>query len=221
MSLFPLFDIMNTAARIMLAIEDRSPKWATSLPGIYHEEAEKKRSPLWTLLLLIEDNFASIATILDKIDTYFDTWQAPDGNTAGEPDFIAWLGTWVGLVPEKEWPEAKRRFVLGTASDLHKLRGTVSGLRYMLSLYFGIDVKIHEWAWPASMQVGEMNTCGIDTCIHVPYNINHCFTVTWKPAPEEKGPELTQKIVRIRALIDREKPAHTFCYFNVEGEGND
>ncbi|HLP58692.1 MAG TPA: phage tail protein [Candidatus Deferrimicrobium sp.] len=217
MPLFPMFDIMTTAATMLLAIEARSPKFANSLPGIYHEEAEKKHSPLWTLLLLIEDNFASIANILDKIDTYFDTWQAPAGNTADEPDFVSWLGTWVGLVPETEWPEAKRRFVLGTASDLHKYRGTVTGLRCMLALYFGINVQIDEWAWPDSMQVGVMNTSGIDTRIHVPYNINHCFTVTWKPSPEEKGPELTQKIARIRAMIDREKPAHTFCYFNVEG----
>lgn len=196
---------------------ERNPKLAAYLPGIFHEEAEKKLSPLWALLLMMEDNFGSVSAIIDDIDKYFDIHRAPAAVTGDKPDFVTWLSTWVALIPEQNWPEQKKRHALGIAVDLHKLRGTIPGLKYMLDLFFEIDVEINEWTWPDAMQIGVHNTIGMDTRIDGQYNINHCFTVTWKPEPEELGPDLKQKIADIRAMIDREKPAHTFCYFNVIG----
>jgi phage tail-like protein len=197
--------------------QERNPKLAAYLPGIFHEEAEKKLSPLWALLLLMEDNFGSVSAIIDDIDRYFDIHRAPVAATGDKPDFVTWLGTWVALIPDRNWPEQKKRHALDIAVDLHKLRGTIPGLKYMLDLFFEIDVEINEWTWPDSMQMGVHNTIGMDTRIDHQYNINHCFTVTWKPEPEELGPDLKQKIADIRAMIDREKPAHTFCFFNVIG----
>ncbi len=196
---------------------ERSPNLAAHLPGIFHQEAERKHSPLWALLLLMEDNFASISKILDEIDKYFDIWRAPAGETNDQPDFVTWLGTWVALIPEQQWSVQKKRCALSIAADLHKYRGTITGLRCMLALFFEIHVEIKEWSWPKRMQTGVHNAISLDTRIDDHYNINNCFTVTWEPKPEEIGPELKQKVARIRAMIDREKPAHTFCYFNVIG----
>lgn len=199
---------------------NREPKLAAHLPGIFHREAEKKLSPLWALLLLIEDNFGSITKVIDKIETYFDIWRAPDG-TEGEPDFVTWLGSWVGLIPGQDWPVQKKRYVLSIAADLHKYRGTITGLRSMLALFFEIEVEIEEWTWPEVMQIGVRNTIGVDTRIADQFNINHCFTVTWKPEPKDITKDLVFKIANIRAMIDREKPAHTFCYFKVIGYDED
>ena len=217
MSLFPIFEPMARVIEKARNIYERTPKLAAHLPGIFHKEAEKKLSPLWALLLLIEDNFGSIAKVIDEIDKYFDIWRAPTGETSDEPDFITWLGAWMALIPRQKWPDQKKRYALGIAADLHKYRGTIMGLHCMLALFFEIEVEIKEWTWPDVMQIGVKNTINLDTRIDDQYNINHCFTVTWKPKPEEIGPDLKQKVARIRAMIDREKPAHTFCYFNVIG----
>jgi phage tail-like protein len=213
----PFLGPMGLAMKAVQSTYERTPRLAAYLPGIFHEEAEKKLSPLWALLLLIEDNFDSISKIIDKIDQYFDIWRAPAGTTGDEPDFVTWLGSWVALVPEQDWPEQKKRYALGIAAHLHKYRGTITGLRCMLSLFFEIEVEIKEWTWPEGMRTGVNNTIDVDTRIDDRYNINHCFTVTWKPKPGEIGPDLKQKLADIRAMMDREKPAHTFCYFNVIG----
>lgn len=218
---FPFFSPIAQAMDHARKIYEREPKLAAYLPGIFHKDAEKKLSPLWALLLLMEDNFNSISTIIDDIDTYFDIRHAPAGLTGDEPDFVTWLGSWVALVPEQSWTEQKKRYALGIAADIHKYRGTITGLKYMLALFFEIEVEIEEWTWPEGMRIDLRNTIDVDTRIDDQYNINHCFTVTWKPGPDETGPDLKHKIVAIRALIDREKPAHTFCFFNVVGYDDD
>jgi len=217
MSLFPIFEPMARVMKQAIKIYERTPKLAAYLPGIFQVEAERKLCPLWALLLLMEDNFASISKTLDEIDKYFDIWRAPAGEIANEPDFITWLGQWVAMLPEQHWTIQKKRYALGIAADLHKYRGTITGLHCLLALFFEIKVEIKEWTWPEAMQIGVQNTIEVDTRIDDQFNINHCFTVTWKPKPEETGPDLKHKIAAVRAMIDHEKPAHTFCYFEVIG----
>ncbi len=212
-----LYSLNNSADNLDKERYDRSPGLTQRLPGIFHPQAEKKRSPMWTLLLMMEDNFGSVSGIIDHIETYFDIWQAPSGAVSGEPDFVTWLGTWVGLIPEQHWPDRKKRYALSIAANLHKLRGTIPGLRYMLALFYEIDVRIEEWTWPKGMQIHVRNTIHVDTIIDDQFNINHCFTVTWEPKPDELGPDLKHKVADIRAMIEREKPAHTWCYLNVIG----
>lgn len=214
---FPLMPAIAQMMEQARKIYEREPKLAVHLPGIFHKDAETKLSPLWALLLLMEDNFDSISTIIDGIDRYFDIWRAPTGLIGNEADFVTWLGSWVALIPERDWPRQKKRYALSLAAELHKYRGTVTGLKYMLALFFEIDVEIEEWTWPEGMQIHVRNSIDIDTRIDDQYNINNCFTVTWKPGPDEIGPGIKQKIADIRAIIDREKPAHTFCFFNVIG----
>lgn len=216
------FQVMSQAMGPVKNLHNRTPMLLNYLPAIFHPEAGKKHSPLWTLLLMIEDNFASISKIIDDIDRYFDIYRVPDGSKEGETDFLSWLGSWLGLIPEKNWPEAKKRYALRIAVQLHKFRGTVTGLHYMLALFFEIDVKIEQWTWPDSMQTGILDTIGVDTRIDDRYDINNSFMVTWEPIPEElKEPGFREKVANIRALIDREKPAHTWCYFNVTGFEDD
>ncbi len=209
--------LLSPVLETVQSVYERNPRLALHLPEVYHEEAEQKFSPLWALLLLVEDNFDSVSRTIEKIDTYFDIYRAPAGATPDQADFLSWLGTWVALPPEQDWPEAKKRYALSIAAELHKYRGTITGLRYMLSLFFEIEVEIEEWTWPGSMRIEVVDTNGVDTRIDQEYDLNHCFTVTWEPGPEETGLELKQKIAGIRQMIDREKPAHTFCYFKVKG----
>lgn len=180
------------------------------LPGIYHEEAEKKFSPFWALLHVVEHTFDSIEEKLDRIETYFDIRETP------AEEFLPWLTSWIGLEPEQDWSEQKKRFALKIAADLYKRRGTPAGLVYMVSFYFDIEVEIEEWVWPRAMQVGVHNTIGVNTRLHGRPNKHHCFALTWKVPRDQNNTDLPYKIRRIRALIDREKPAHTECFFIVK-----
>lgn len=218
-----LKDYIKRSTGLAVAIQDRTPKLARYLPAIYQPEAEKELGPLWALLLLMEDNFDSISSTIDEIDKYFDIRRAPAGNQDGTRDFVTWLGSWIGLIPQKQWSEQKKRYALSIAVDLHRCRGTIDGLKYMIALFFGIDVELEEWAWPDGMQIDVKNTIAVDTCIDDRYNINFCFKVTWRPTQEDMADEFSfkQKLVDIRAMIDREKPTHTWCYFDVAGFDQD
>ena len=185
------------------------------LPAIYHDAAETPANPFRALLLVIQGNFKRLENEIDTIERYFDVTQAPAGSIDDEPDFLTWLSTWVGLELDDKWSEAKKRYAIKNAVNLHKYRGTVTGLTYMLALYFNIDVEIIEWVWPEPMEIGIRNTIGVDSTLYNAPDLNSCFTLTWKPGPEETGEELTKKIKKIRDMIDREKPAHTSCYFHV------
>ncbi|MCP5049206.1 MAG: hypothetical protein GY940_18700 [bacterium] len=208
---------LETIVDIIESQYDRTPKWLNYLPAIFHEEGDRKRSPLWTLLLLMEDNFKTVSDKIEDIDRYFDIDRAPDGDFPGEEDFLSWIASWVELIPEQHWPEEKKRYAVRQAPHLYKHRGTITGLSYMLTLFFGIDVEVREWTWPRAMQIGVRSTIGVDTRLVNRPDINHCFVVIWKP--EIIGEDIRDKIRRIRDLIDREKPVHTLCYFHVDVNG--
>ncbi len=190
------------------------PKYTRYLPAIYHEDAEQPESPLYTILHVLEDIFGGIEIIIDHIEQYFDVKHTPAGMNKGKKDFLSWLAQWVAMEPEQDWSERKRRYVVKHAVDIYTLRGTVTGLNYILALYFGIEVETREWTWPQGMQIGVRNTIGWDTVLHERPNLNFCFVIIWKAPPDEN--ELIHKIKKIRARIDREKPAHTKCYFHVK-----
>lgn len=192
------------------------PKYQRFLPGIYHEDAEREESPLYAILHVMEQTFGSIEETIDHIERYFDVYQTPAGMVKGEKDFLSWLAQWVAMDLEKDWSERKRRFVTKSAVEIYKLRGTLTGLNYLLALYFGIEVEIREWTWPQGMQIGVRNTIGIDTVLHERPNLNFCFVILWQVPPGEQTNELISKIKKIRALVDREKPAHTKCYFHIK-----
>ncbi|GIG59595.1 hypothetical protein Lfu02_39670 [Longispora fulva] len=60
------------------------------------------------------------------------------------PDVLAWLAILLGMGDELDTPpKAHQRRILAAAVDLHRRRGTVSGLRDLLRLY-GADAQITE-----------------------------------------------------------------------------
>ncbi len=190
-------------------------KTLRSLPAIYHDGAETPNSPLQALLYVIEENFWKIEDLIDHIDRYFDIGRTPSGAQEKEPDFLSWLATWVGLELDENWPESKKRYALKNAVTLQQYRGTVTGLCYMLALYFNIDAQVIEWTWPNAMQVGVRNSIGVDTQLFEKPDLSHCFVLIWSPAPEEREQNFSTRVRKIRAMIDQEKPSHSLCFFHI------
>jgi phage tail-like protein len=118
------------------------------LPAIYHEEPF-----VGQFLVPFEDVLESFRDLLDDIDRYF----AP---ALADREFLPWLATWVALVLDEEWDDAKRRRLIGEAVRLYCWRGTMHGLKRYLEIYTGLVPEVREWRWPGGMQIGVASRIG-------------------------------------------------------------
>jgi P2-related tail formation protein len=107
-------------------------------------------------------------------------------------DFLPWLSGWVALTLRADWDDATRRGFLQQIVPLYQLRGTRAGLERMLELYTGQQPSID------------------DAFDQVPYYFQVRITLS------EADPDLLRRKQDIaRAIIDQEKPAHTFYALQV------
>jgi len=122
-------------------------------------------------------------------------------------EFLPWLASWVGLTLRQDWNDTEKRQFISQIVPLYRQRGTKQGLENLLRAYTGLpgnNVEIREFT--QSMQVG--NTfVGINTVVGggAPYY----FLVKMSlPAPDPEAKLRKEQIAR--AIIDQEKPAHTY-----------
>lgn len=145
----------------------------------------------------LEEAIASIATLFDPIG---------DGDRQRTPkEFLNWLAGWVALSLRDDWEEnAQRRFISRIVS-LYQKRGTKTGMIEMLKTYTGMGVEVNEFR--ETLQIGATSTVGVDTVISK--GLPHYFQV--KIILENlRDLDLQRKKQIARAIIDQEKPAHTF-----------
>lgn len=113
----------------------------------------------------------------------------------GEPDarrapaeFVPWLARWVAVSLRDEWDDETRRRVVAEATRLYRLRGTREGLRRMIAVYVGL---------PEAVTIVEFTA------------VPHFFQVEVRLS--SRDPKALARFDRsIRAIVDQEKPAHTF-----------
>ncbi|MEU0841553.1 phage tail protein [Streptomyces sp. NPDC005962] len=80
---------------------------------------------------------APLLNVLDCLDSYFSPALAPE-------DFVDWLAGWVGAELTGDESEALLRHTVATAVDLHRRRGTRSGLRDAVQAAFNVPPEITE-----------------------------------------------------------------------------
>jgi P2-related tail formation protein len=151
----------------------------------------------------------AVGEILANIDRYFDPITAPAGevnprrvSTIGESeaDFLPWLASWVALTLRNDWTiEEKSRFIQEII-PLYRFRGTKQGLKRILKIYTNLSeqesIKIHEFPnIPNYFQV-EIDLSGLE-------DLNQALD------------DVNTKERIARAIIDQEKPAHTYYALRV------
>lgn len=199
------------------------------LPAIYQEDEflEKFILGFEKILLGIDDKvslseprdgvkFQGLEEKITTISTFFD----PIGdesisiaNRQRTPDnFLNWLAGWVALSLRDDWEEeAQRRFISRIVS-LYQLRGTKQGMIEMLKTYTGMGVEVKD-DFPDSLQIGVISTVGVDTWISK--GVPHYFEV--KIILETLDDlNLKRKTQIAKAIIEQEKPAHTFYDLEIE-----
>jgi len=140
---------------------------------------------------------AGLEEILDKIHTYFDPAVAP-------ADFLPWLATWVAASLREDWDEMTRQSFLANVVPLYQRRGTRTALQQLLQIYLEPTI---DPSTPGADQIVQI----IDDDPNFPPRYFQVrFTVS------ERDPQLLARRASIAiAIIDREKPAHTFYGLNI------
>ena len=195
---------------------DKPSTYLDYLPGIYQQDVEKgafigRYLKIFEKFLSgIDDEPAThvsiegIEQVVARVHEFFDPESAPTS-------FLNWLAAWMALVLREDWEETKKRPLIKQILSLYRMRGTKRGLEEYINIYLpGVSVQITEVVAP--FQIGVASTIGRDT--YLGGGPPHFFTVTIV-LPE---PNLALKGIReeaVRAIIDLEKPAHTYYHLRT------
>jgi len=151
--------------------------WLKYLPAIFADDPF-----LNDFLRIFESLWTPLETQINQLHAYFDPRLTP-------AEFLPWLGTWLDLVLDENWPEARRRALMQGAADLYRRRGTAGALRDYLAIYTGAQPEVVE--------------SGPDQ----PFHFSVLFRV---PDPDSIDQD------RVRRIIEEEKPAHTTYTLQLE-----
>jgi phage tail-like protein len=105
---------------------------ASTLPSLFQEDDLCVR-----LTSAFDELLAPVIGTLDCFSAYLDPKTAP-------LDFVDWLGQWVGVASDENWPPERRRVLVAEAIDLYRRRGTRDALSRHVEIYAGIAPSIDE-----------------------------------------------------------------------------
>ncbi len=129
---------------------------------------------------------------VERSHTYFNPGLSANDAGAAPADFLPWLASWVALSLLEEWPEDFKRQFLANIVPLYRMRGTKTGVQKLLEIYTGEAVNIYE---------------PLDEPAHY-FQVEIIL-------PEPDLQKLQRKRQIAKAILDQQKPAHTFYSLQV------
>lgn len=132
-----------------------------------------------------------LEAVIESIHTYFNPDLTPE-------EFLPWLASWVALSLRNDWKTPTKREFIKQIVPLYRLRGTQDGLAQVLSLYLK-SVKL-----PENVTIYEED-----------YFPDHYFQVELR-LPKLESSRYWQQVRIARAIIDQEKPAHTYYGLKIQ-----
>lgn len=115
------------------------------LPAIYRRD-EASAEFLERFLSIFESVFVDVEEEIGSVTRYLD----PGGVPAED---LPWLGSWMALETDEDWPEPARRELVSRAPELLKKRGTREGLLEILRIY--IRHVQPRTAWRRALEIDE------------------------------------------------------------------
>ena len=125
-------------------------------------------------------------------------------------EFLDWLAGWVALALRADMDELRQRDLIARSATLYQLRGTKRGLEKMIAIYTRLPPSIDELT--IAFQIGVHSRIGEDT--RLDGGPPHFFKVLLQLPQSNAQERLRQELVA-RAIIDMEKPAHTYYHLDV------
>lgn len=202
-----------------------------SLPAVYRRD-RVSRERLERLLALDETPLRQLDDVIADLPRLFD----PAATPAGEPPaWLPWLAAWLDFDLTDRWSESETRDLLAHAFALYGARGTVEGLRRYLKIYAGVDARITEPAAAVRIwALGQTSTLGFTTQLAsgsaegAVLDATATLDASHLTRGERFGAALFEDVAHrfcvdvycadlrhpralddVRAVLDREKPAHT------------
>jgi phage tail-like protein len=129
---------------------------------------------------------------LAEIHTRFSATETPE-------EFLPWLAGWVALSLRHDWDQQVKRDFIQQIVPLYQKRGTKEGLTQMLKIYLQ---KQGSSAVTEYVKIFEFD------------QIPHYFQVQLRLDSQDLT-EYRRKETIVRAIIDREKPAHTIYALQI------
>ncbi|GAA3812758.1 hypothetical protein GCM10022226_36810 [Sphaerisporangium flaviroseum] len=147
---------------------------------------------LGAFLAAFEKVFTGLEDTIEGLPGYLDPQRTPE-------EFLPWLAGWVALSLRADWPVATKRDFINEVVPLYRERGTPAGLRKLLEIYVrpinggrsGDVVVFDDFDEPAHY-------------FQVRLTLNEVDPVRLRALQETA-----------RAIIDSEKPAHTFYALKI------
>ncbi len=96
-------------------------------------------------LSIFDTMMGRISDRITGIARYFDPRSTPaNPRNLGGTDFLSYLGSWIGMSLQSNWPVKRRRELVRKAHRLYALRGTAAGVNMAVELYTGVKPSILE-----------------------------------------------------------------------------
>jgi len=173
-----------------LGMPEEISSYLANLPAIYTQNDFIGR-----FLLIFEHLLLPVDRQIDHLALLFDPRHTP-------AELLPWLASWVNLVLDETWPEAKRRELIRSAVELYQWRGTSRGLKEYLRIYTGVTPEIYEpvTRMDLSKKVDARGRLAA-----------HSFVVTLR-VPKPKAVDQA----KVTTIIEAEKPAHATYQLRIE-----
>jgi phage tail-like protein len=164
------------------------------LPAVFREDPFAGRFlRAFEAMLTGVDGVEGLEQIAGRIPDHLDPAKTPER-------FLSWLAGWVALSLRADWGEDTKRGFIQEIVPLYRQRGTLAGLKRMLEIYLR----------PLGDKVSRDDVVIFDE-FDAPA---HFFQVQLTLSDADpKRVRATQEVAR--AIIDQEKPAHTFYALKV------
>ena len=207
-------------------------EYLSYLPEIFRRQSVSGAQPFLAKYLkvfeaLLSGREDSDAESLDKKILEFpnriDAERTPISPRSAEivySEFLTYLAGWVALSLDQNWTLDKKRRWLRRIVSLYKKRGTLAGLTEYLHMFVGDQVSVEEPSGGFIVGKKENSTIGVNTFIagapayYFRVNINYGYP------PEAFNINLWRNLRKgIRAIVDMEKPAHTYYSLNARTPG--
>lgn len=122
-----------------IRVEHDRPSWLQRLPAVYSRDDQQVL--LGQVLALTRSMLDDLEEEITELPLLFGATTAPDTPRDG---WLDWLAGWVGSELDARWDEQTRRDAVVGAFASNAVRGTAAGLRQLIALALGIDVRITE-----------------------------------------------------------------------------
>ena len=177
--------------------EETTSTYLNYLPAIFHDDPFLGRFLLAFETVLSQappDHPPALEALIAQSHIYLKPLVSGEDDERTPQSFLPWLAGWVALTLRDDWNEEVQRKFIREVVTLYRQRGTKAGLIRLLQIYLGDQTPITIY--------DDDNDFGFDPPAHF-FQVE--ITVNDRdPAALRRKQQIAQ------AIIDQEKPAHTF-----------